>query len=172
MLNDQAIGAYYLLARRLAKRILILDLDVHQGNGTAEIFSDVPEVFTFSMHGREPSVQFTARVAAVARWVMGAGMNVQVPPNLTERFEAYLAAGVNDWGGVSPVTIDWVNPEAPWPHLEVLRARTEAEGFRLAPRLPLYPEFIDEAWVDPALLPRVRAAVDAAGHALTPQEAA
>jgi len=120
----------------------------------------------------EPSVQFTARVVAVARWVMGAGMNIQVPPNLTERFEAYLAAGVNDWGGVSPVTIDWVNPEAPWPHLEVLRARTEAEGFRLAPRLPLYPEFIDEAWVDPALLPRVRAAVDAAGHALTPQEAA
>jgi acetoin utilization deacetylase AcuC-like enzyme len=52
MLNDQAIGAHYLLAHRLAKRILILDLDVHQGNGTAEIFSDVPEVFTFSMHGR------------------------------------------------------------------------------------------------------------------------
>lgn len=52
MLNDQAIGAHYLLAHKLAKRILILDLDVHQGNGTAEIFSDLPEVFTFSMHGR------------------------------------------------------------------------------------------------------------------------
>jgi len=52
MLNDQAIGAHYLLAHNLAKRILILDLDVHQGNGTAEIFSDIPEVFTFSMHGK------------------------------------------------------------------------------------------------------------------------
>ena len=55
-------------------------------------------------------------------------MNIQVPPNLTERFEVYLDAGINDWGGVSPLTIDWVNPEQPWPHLESLRARTRAAG--------------------------------------------
>jgi FO synthase len=120
----------------------------------------------------EPTVQFTARVAAVARWVMGAGMSIQVPPNLTERFEVYLDAGINDWGGVSPLTIDWVNPEAPWPHLGELWARTEAAGFRLAPRLPVYPEFIGEEWIDPGLLPKARAAVDADGYALAPQEVA
>ena len=120
----------------------------------------------------EPTVQFTARVAAAARWVMGAGMSIQVPPNLTERFEVYLDAGINDWGGVSPLTIDWVNPEAPWPHLGELRARTEAAGFRLAPRLPVYPEFIGEEWIDPGLLPKARAAVDADGYARLPQAAA
>ncbi|MCJ7725565.1 MAG: 7,8-didemethyl-8-hydroxy-5-deazariboflavin synthase CofG, partial [Acidimicrobiia bacterium] len=81
----------------------------------------------------EPTVQFTARVAAAARWILGGGVNVQVPPNLTDDFEVYLEAGINDWGGVSPLTIDWVNPEAPWPHLEELEARTAAAGFRLAP---------------------------------------
>lgn len=120
----------------------------------------------------EPTVQLTARVAAVARWVMGAEMSIQVPPNLTERFEVYLDAGINDWGGVSPLTIDWVNPEAPWPHLGDLQARTEAGGFRLAPRLPVYPEFISEEWIDPGLLPRALAAVDTDGHALAPREVA
>ena len=104
----------------------------------------------------EPTVQFTARVAAVARWILGGEVNLQVPPNLTERFEVYLDAGINDWGGVSPLTIDWVNPEAPWPHLDELRARTEAAGFRLAPRLPVYPEYLDERWIDPGLLAKAQ----------------
>jgi len=108
----------------------------------------------------EPTVQFVARVAAVARWILGPQANVQVPPNLTGRFEVYLDAGINDWGGVSPITIDWVNPEQPWPHLDELRARTEAAGFTLRQRLPVYPEFIDEQWIDPGLLPAVRDAVD------------
>jgi len=120
----------------------------------------------------EPTVQLTARVAAVARWVMGARMSLQVPPNLTERYEVYLDAGINDWGGVSPLTIDWVNPEAPWPHLGELRARTEAAGFRLAPRLPVYPEFIDEEWIDSGLLPKALAVVDADGYAVVPEAAA
>jgi FO synthase len=108
----------------------------------------------------EPTVQFIARVAAVARWVLGPEANVQVPPNLTERFEVYLDAGINDWGGVSPITIDWVNPEQPWPHLDELRGRSEAAGFTLRQRLPVYPEFIDEQWIDPGLLPSVLDAVD------------
>ncbi|NIR35048.1 MAG: 7,8-didemethyl-8-hydroxy-5-deazariboflavin synthase, partial [Actinobacteria bacterium] len=65
----------------------------------------------------EPTVQYFARVVAAARWIFGSEMNLQVPPNLTEDFSVYLDAGINDWGGVSPLTIDWVNPEAPWPHL-------------------------------------------------------
>ncbi|MCB2223321.1 MAG: 7,8-didemethyl-8-hydroxy-5-deazariboflavin synthase CofG [Actinobacteria bacterium] len=120
----------------------------------------------------EPTVQYTARVAAAARWILGPDANVQVPPNLTERYEAYLDAGINDWGGVSPLTIDWVNPEAPWPHLEELEARTAAAGFTLAPRLPAYPEYLTPEWVDEGLLPKARAAVDARGHAVAPREAA
>jgi FO synthase len=117
----------------------------------------------------EPIPAWFARVVAVTRWMMGAEMNIQVPPNLTERFEAYLDAGINDWGGVSPLTIDWVNPEAPWPHLDELGARTEAAGFRLLPRLPIYPEFITEYWLDPAMSAKVSSAIDDTGYALAPQ---
>ena len=113
----------------------------------------------------EPIPARFARVVAVARWILGPQINLQVPPNLTERYEIYLQAGINDWGGVSPLTIDWVNPEAPWPHLDELRARTEAQGFELRPRLPVYPEFISEAWIDPAVLGRVVEATDDRGYA-------
>ena len=117
-------------------------------------------------HDAEPTVSYFARVVAAARWILGAEVNLQVPPNLTERFEVYLDAGINDWGGVSPLTIDWVNPEAPWPHLEELRARTEAAGFELRPRLPVYPEYIEADWIDPALLPLLEAASDDDGYAI------
>lgn len=120
----------------------------------------------------EPTPQYVARVVAVARWVLGPEMNLQVPPNLTDRFEDYLAAGVNDWGGVSPLTPDWVNPEAPWPHLDELAARTAAAGFRLVPRLPVYPEFLRPEWIDAALFPRLAAAADGRGYARAPQERA
>ncbi|MGH9895565.1 MAG: 7,8-didemethyl-8-hydroxy-5-deazariboflavin synthase CofG, partial [bacterium] len=106
----------------------------------------------------EPIPAWFAVVVAVTRWFFGPEMNIQVPPNLTEHFELYLGAGINDWGGVSPLTIDWVNPEQPWPHLDELSARTAAAGFRLQPRLPVYPEFISERWIDPGLLVKVRAA--------------
>jgi FO synthase len=114
----------------------------------------------------EPVPRWFARVVALARWVMGAGASIQVPPNLTEGFEIYLGAGVNDWGGVSPLTIDWVNPEAPWPHLGILEERTRLAGFELRPRLPVYPEYIDPEWIDPDLLPQVRAAADHDGLAM------
>ena len=117
----------------------------------------------------EPIPAWFARVVAVARWLLGGEMNIQVPPNLTERFETYLAAGINDWGGVSPLTIDWVNPEAPWPHLEELTKRTNAAGFQLAPRLPVYPEFITEQWIDASLIEKVRNAIDERGFAVAPQ---
>lgn len=111
----------------------------------------------------EPTEEFVALVVAVARWLFGPMMNIQVPPNLSDRFERYLDAGVNDWGGVSPLTIDWVNPERPWPHLEDLRARTEAAGFTLRARMPVYPEFIDATWIDPRLLGRLRTSIDGSG---------
>ena len=117
----------------------------------------------------EPIPAWFARVVAVARWLLGAEINLQVPPNLTARFETYVEAGINDWGGVSPLTIDWVNPEAPWPHLEELTARTSASGFELMPRLPVYPEYIDANWIDPGLMDKVASATDDRCFALAPQ---
>jgi FO synthase len=116
-------------------------------------------------HSAEPLPRWFARVVALARWFMGPETNIQVPPNLTDSYEIYLTAGVNDWGGVSPLTIDWVNPEAPWPHLEDLSGRTAAAGFELRPRLPVYPEYINEEWIAPGLVDEVRAASDQDGLA-------
>lgn len=117
----------------------------------------------------EPIPAWFARVVAVTRWLLGPEMNVQVPPNLTERFETYLEAGINDWGGVSPLTIDWVNPEAPWPHLDELRRRTEAAGFELMPRLPVYPEYIRPEWLAPPVYEKTNRSTDERGYALAPQ---
>ncbi len=79
---------------------------------------------------------------AMARIILGPAVNIQAPPNLSVRdYPAYLSGGINDWGGISPLTIDYVNPEAPWPGLSELQERTEAQGFELRARLPVYPEF-------------------------------
>ena len=82
---------------------------------------------------------------SMARLILGPDMNIQAPPNLSSHnFEIYLDAGINDWGGISPITIDYVNPESPWPTLTSLKDKTESKGFKLIPRLPIYPEyFID-----------------------------
>lgn len=112
----------------------------------------------------EPGPAALATAVAVARWVLGPAMNLQAPPNLTERFEALLEAGINDWGGVSPVTPDWVNPEAPWPEPAELEARTAAAGFRLRARLPVYPEYLSAEWQDPGMLERLRAAAGEDGY--------
>lgn len=118
----------------------------------------------------EPEIPHFVRVVALARWILGAQANLQVPPNLTDDFSVYLDAGINDWGGVSPLTIDWVNPEAPWPHLDKLGAVTSAHGFSLRPRLPVYPQFLTDEWVDaPLLADAVRVATDD-GYAAIPDE--
>ncbi len=89
------------------------------------------------------SDELVAGWVAIARLVLGPAMNVQAPPNLApEVLELLLRAGVNDWGGVSPLTVDFINPEAPWPALRELRRRTEAAGQRLVERLPVYPEWL------------------------------
>src|SRR5690606_7564537 len=87
------------------------------------------------------------------------------PPNLADDFGVLLDAGIDDWGGVSPVTADHVNPERPWPALDRLRAVTEARGFALAPRLTVYPHVVVDAdrWVDPGLVFPVRDRADAEG---------
>jgi 7,8-didemethyl-8-hydroxy-5-deazariboflavin synthase CofG subunit len=89
----------------------------------------------------EPDCGEMLRTLAVARLLMPQ-MNIQAPPNLSDpHYADLLDGGINDWGGVSPLTPDFINPEKPWPHLEDLRQRTEAKGFELRQRLPVYPEF-------------------------------
>ena len=124
------------------------------------------------MRGVEPpTVEFFSTVVALTRWIFGAEMNVQVPPNLTDEFGVYLDAGINYWGGVSPLTIDWVNPEDPWPHLYYLRSVTEDAGFVLRPRLPVYPEYVTDRWIDPALLRKLVGRADDEAYAVIEERA-
>ncbi len=106
----------------------------------------------------EPGVGEMLQTIALARLILGGEMNVQAPPNLTPQdYPLYLRAGINDWGGVSPLTPDYINPEAPWPALAVLSRKTAEAGYLLRPRLPLYPEFIfqGEKFIPASLLPHV-----------------
>jgi FO synthase len=114
----------------------------------------------------EPPLEELLWTAAVARLVLPEDVHVQCPPNLSyDDFPRLLDAGIDDWGGVSPVTIDHVNPEAPWPEIERLRTATEARGFVLAPRLPVYPEFLDSAWLAPRVVTAALRRADADGLA-------
>ncbi|WP_439145257.1 bifunctional FO biosynthesis protein CofGH [Streptantibioticus silvisoli] len=104
-----------------------------------------------------------AAAIAVARLVLGPAARIQAPPNLVDgEYATMIAAGIDDWGGVSPLTPDHVNPERPWPHIGQLSDRTAESGFTLRERLTIYPEFIarGEPWLDPRLLPHVRALAD------------
>ena len=102
----------------------------------------------------EPSVADLQRTLAVARLILG-DMNVQSPPNLvSDDFPLLLAAGINDWGGISPVTRDFINPESAWPQIPVLEQRTSDAGFVLRERLAIYPEFAAHGeFVDARLTP-------------------
>jgi FO synthase len=93
------------------------------------------------------------KTIALARLIFGGEMNLQAPPNLTpDGYELYLEAGINDWGGVSPLTPDFINPEAPWPALKTLAQKSAAAGFALRARLPIYPEYIRDGFVAPSVL--------------------
>ena len=114
----------------------------------------------------EPTRDEMLRTIAVARLLMPE-VNLQAPPNLSAPYyEDLLDAGINDWGGISPLTPDFINPEKPWPHLEDLQSRTEAKGYSLRQRLPVYPEFLPAVLARPGLLSeKVRAAADPEGCA-------
>jgi 7,8-didemethyl-8-hydroxy-5-deazariboflavin synthase CofG subunit len=94
-------------------------------------------------HHPEPTLEDMLRTLAIARLILGPHMNLQAPPNLSYAdFPRLLEGGINDWGGVSPVTRDFINPEAAWPQITKLREATQARGFTLRERLALYPEFV------------------------------
>src|SRR6266699_1151479 len=118
-------------------------------------------------HHVEPSLEEMLRTLAMARLILGPQMNLQAPPNLSyEDFPRLLDAGINDWGGISPVTKDFINPEAAWPQISRLREETEARGFVLRERLALYPEFIArEEFASPCVHKKVTALAGAEGFA-------
>jgi FO synthase len=141
-----------------ADRVTALEViaDVHRRYGHVQeviVQNFRPKPDTAMRHAPAcPADEFLDAVA-LARLILPPGVHVQAPPNLSDDLGALLAAGIDDWGGVSPVTADHVNPERPWPELDRLRAVTEAAGFVLAPRLTVYPEFAldPERWTDPGL---------------------
>jgi 7,8-didemethyl-8-hydroxy-5-deazariboflavin synthase CofG subunit len=114
----------------------------------------------------EPSRGEMLRTVAVARLLMP-DVNLQAPPNLSAPYyDELLDAGINDWGGISPLTPDFINPEKPWPHLEQLQLRTESKGCQLRQRLPVYPEFVPAVSAKSGLLSeKIRIAADSEGYA-------
>ena len=159
--------------------------DLHQRFGhiqevIIQNFRSKPEIPM--RHWPEPTRGEMLRTIAVARLLMP-NVNIQAPPNLSDPdYDQLLDASINDWGGISPLTPDFINPERPWPHLDELERRTNAKGFELRQRLPVYPEFIPrlgngQTGVSPVrgagmqasssklLAARLRAAADATGYA-------
>lgn len=149
---------------------------VHEGNG------HIQEVIVQNFKAKpgtpmaldpEPAGEEILRTIALSRLVLGPAMNIQAPPNLIPgALDRVIAAGINDWGGVSPLTIDFINPEMPWPQIEELGQVTEATGFSLRERLPTYPEYLTAEFIPEKLRGLVSTAVDADGyvHSTTTEE--
>jgi FO synthase len=153
-------------AERVQALLAIRDLHERYGHIQEVIIQNFRAKATIPMRGwSEPDVLDLLRTVAVARLLLGPTMNIQAPPNLSaDGYERLPAAGLNDWGGVSPLTPDHINPERPWPGLAELRRRTEAAGHELRERLAVYPEYVSrEAFLDERLRPRVARLVDAEG---------
>ncbi|ABQ67084.1 FO synthase subunit 1 / FO synthase subunit 2 [Rhizorhabdus wittichii RW1] len=162
------IGIGETRAERIEALVAIRDLHARHGHIQEVIVQNFRAKPDTRMAGHaEPSLDEHLWTIAAARLVLGPAMTIQAPPNLHDRAEltALLRAGVNDWGGVSPVTPDHVNPEAPWPHLEVLAEATAEAGRTLLQRLaigPAHARAVDR-WADPALATRIRRLVDGRG---------
>ena len=113
----------------------------------------------------EPGLIDLMSACAITRLVFGPAMNIQAPPNLSADYGPLLVSGINDWGGISPVTPDYINPEAPWPELGRLAQLCAEAGYELRERLTIYPEYLhDDAWVAPGLRGPLRRAADADGY--------
>jgi FO synthase len=159
------IGIGETRAERIEALLAIRELGAHCGHVQEVIVQNFRAKPGTRMSGApEPTFDELLWTAAAARVVLGPAWNVQVPPNLSYgEFPRLLDGGINDWGGISPVTVDHVNPEAPWPEVERLRAASEERGLRLVPRLAVYPEYLGDAeqWLDPAVAPYALRRADA-----------
>jgi 7,8-didemethyl-8-hydroxy-5-deazariboflavin synthase CofG subunit len=161
------IGIGETLDDRVETLLAIRDLHNRYGNIQEVIVQNFRAKPIIPMaNAPEPSQGEVIRCVAVARLLMPQ-VNIQAPPNLNAPYyEDLLDAGINDWGGISPLTPDYINPEKPWPHLEQLRQRTENKGFVLRQRLPVYPEFATPLMKKAGMLAeKLRDACDSSGFA-------
>jgi FO synthase len=160
------IGIGETRAERIEALLAIRELHARHGHIQEVIVQNFRAKPTIPMAAHpEPGLDELRRTIAVARLLLGPTMNVQAPPNLSPgTYPALIAAGLNDWGGISPLTIDHINPEAPWPHLTALERATAAAGGTLRERLAIYPEFIGRpGFVPERLRARVWSQVDETG---------
>jgi len=167
------IGIGETLEERIDSLFAIRDLQRRSGNVQEVIVQNFRAKDDTPMRGDdEPSALDMARTIAVARLVLGSEMSIQAPPNLSpDAYGFYLLAGINDWGGVSPVTADHINPEAPWPKIDELRGLSEDAGFHLRERLAIYPSFqrVSETLREP-FASTVAALVDESGYVRAERE--
>ena len=160
------IGIGETRAERVASLLAIRELHERSGHIQEVIIQNFRAKPSIPMRDwPEPGPEDLLRTVAVARLLLGPAMNIQAPPNLSaDGYERLPAAGLNDWGGISPLTPDHINPERPWPALGELRRRTEAAGHALRERLAIYPEFATRPdFVDERLRERVGRLIDADG---------
>jgi 7,8-didemethyl-8-hydroxy-5-deazariboflavin synthase CofG subunit len=160
------IGIGETAAERVEALVAIRDLHERYGHVQEVIVQNFRAKPRIPMRDApEPTFADLARTVAVARLLLGPEVNLQAPPNLSaSAYPDLLAAGLNDWGGISPLTLDHINPEAPWPQIAKLRQATEAAGFTLRERLAIYPEFATRPeFLDESLRDRVRALLDPRG---------
>lgn len=162
------IGIGETFAERVDTLCAIRDVHERYGHIQEVIIQNFRAKADIPMHAHpEPTLLDFLRTIAVARIILGGEMNVQAPPNLTpEQYQLLITAGINDWGGISPLTIDFINPEAPWPQIRTLERVSAELGLRLRPRLTVYPEYIvhKQGFMADALTPRVQAMVDEDGY--------
>jgi FO synthase len=138
------IGIGETFAERIESLEAIRDMHLRYGHIQEVIVQNFQSKRGIAMADHpEPTLDDMLRTLAAARLILPADISLQAPPNLSERHGAYLAAGINDWGGISPVTIDHINPDHAWPAIGRLRKTTEASGFALQERLTVYPPYLE-----------------------------
>lgn len=154
------IGIGETRTERVESLVVLRDLHARYGHIQEIIVQNFRAKDGTRMAGmEEPSTDDLRESIALARLIMPLDVSVQAPPNLAPSgIQMLVDAGVNDFGGVSPITPDFINPERPWPHLDQLRSNAEATGRRLVARLPIYDAWLNDEWVDPTILSDLRAA--------------
>ena len=153
------IGIGETFAERIESLVAIRDMHLKHGHIQEVIVQNFQAKKGIAMADHpEPSLDDMLRTLAAARLILPDDISLQAPPNLSKRHRVYLAAGINDWGGISPLTIDYINPDHAWPAIDHLRATTEAEGYELKERLTVYPDYLDEdrGFVEPAVAEKLR----------------
>jgi FO synthase len=169
MTSGILIGIGETRAERIEALLALREIDRQFGHLQEIIVQNFRAKPDTKMHAApEPDMDELCWTIAVARLILGPAMSIQAPPNLyTGDLTDLVRAGINDWGGVSPVTPDHVNPEAPWPHLDALNDETERAGFNLVERLTVYPRYIEsrDKWIAPEVSGAVLRLSDGAGLA-------